>query len=513
MEKKGKERLMQELKGFVSEKLEVIWGNSGLKRLTNHKICHGMFQKAFEGHSNMHIQMKDLWYDGQDTWGPESEDEVLMVSCSLVTQEMLDYDNMMFKAMNDLEDEEYREAAREFYRPYLFGYVAEIRRDQYDKLLKLQERIRAVEKNETSPYLILRCCFAPQAGVSQIELSGYVIRSASPIMKKVKNLYIIEDPTVSRKKKKELIDTYELSASCQKDDRTFIDAISKHLPDDGLSTINAYKVGNGNCIYAQGAGCSGGFFYDIGFHYRHRPKMIAAGGCYSYRDTMKEIYSQDPAFFILSHWDMDHIAGSFGAHKDFLDCDWFAPDCADASLDARRLARYLDMKDHLFLAKRPEKGTASSGRMIGQVDKKRAAISYTFYMGGRVPCDSSASNCEGIVIKYTARRKRKRETTLMMGDVNYASFDLAQVASGASLFARTQIDYLIAPHHGSEHTDYQKIVDDASPQGTKVIICCTGKEKRRPDAEHKEKLKARFGDVRITEEATLLTDYSIKMRL
>lgn len=472
-----------------------------------------MFQKAFEGHSDIHIQMKDLWHDGQDSWGLAREDEILTVSCSLVTQEMLDYDSMMFKAMNDQEDEEYREVARELYRPYLFGYVAEIRRDQYDKLLELQKRIKAVEEYETSPYLLLKCGFTPQAGVSQIKLSGYVIRSASPIIKRIKDLYIyiIEDPAASRKQKKKLIDTYELSASCKKNDCAFINAISKRLPNDYLSTINAYKVGNGNCIYAQGAGCSSGFFYDIGFHYRHRPKKITAGGCYSYRDTMKEIYSKSPACFILSHWDMDHIAGCFGASTDFLDCDWFAPDCTDASLDARRLARYLNLKGHLFLVGRPGEGIASLGRTIGQVDKKGTAISYTFYMGGRAPCDSSAPNCEGIVIKYTDKRKKK--TVLMMGDVNYTSFDLAQTASRASLFAHTQIDYLVAPHHGSEHTDYEKIIDGASPHGTKAIICCTGKEKGRPDEEHKKRLKVRFDDVHITEEATLLTDYSIKICL
>lgn len=42
------------------------------------------------------------------------------------------------------------------------------------------------------------------------------------------------------------------------------------------------------------------------------------------------------------------------------------------------------------------------------------------------------------------------------------------------LFADTLIDYLIVPHHGSEHTDYNLITENKPIiKGAKAIICCT----------------------------------------
>ena len=250
------------------------------------------------------------------------------------------------------------------------------------------------------------------------------------------------------------------------------------------------------------------FFYDLGLHYRSRPPRTVSGRGrkYIYSSTMREIRQKDPSFVILSHWDMDHIAGNTAAKKSIFDKDWFAPDCQDACADAQRLAKYLHLKKHLFLASRD---AAHTGRMIGRPiqicgdsQPSQVLTDYRLYMGRKANCDTSRPNCEGIVIEYVDLTKGKR--VLMMGDVNYASFNLARAAIPPDpLFADMQIDYLIAPHHGSEHTDYEKITEGRAPKrGAMAIICCTNDTSiNRPNFDHKQELKKRFDKVYTTEEA------------
>ena len=554
MNEKGKKRFMMEVEEFVHTKLIKSPTSSyycdyestadyrcgkyksgyresrgeliDFRRPTNHKICQKMFCNALEDHSKLYIQMKDIRFD-EETFSHGSdeivdgnqflsgdENEIITLQCSLLTSQMLDYDIMMFRAMNDSQNDGYREEAQRFYRPYLFSYVAEIDRKNYERLRKLQRIIKGEsldEKDEPSLYLWLTCTFNQNFSANAINLDGYVVQSASRIKKRKEILYILENEKPSIKEIKRILNEYSLSNSCLKDDSTFIKAIESKLGDYHLSTIDVYKIGNGNCVYAQDKNKKAGFFYDIGFNYKHRPRKIAPGMTYSYVNTMRKICAKNPSFFILSHWDMDHIAGSFAARKDFFEKDWFAPDCYDACIDAIRLAKYLDLKKHLFLAKRPPRKGAWPGRLIGKIDVKSSTVpsiilaTYRLYMGNKDKCDKSRSNCEGIVIEYTDKTSGK--VVLMMGDVNYASFNNARAASKDPSFANTQIDYLIAPHHGSEHTDYKKITDSGKviKKGIKAIICCTNNDDQnvnRPNKEHRAELKRRFnGNVITTEEA------------
>ena len=82
----------------------------------------------------------------------------------------------------------------------------------------------------------------------------------------------------------------------------------------------------------------------------------------------------------------------------------------------------------------------------------------------------------------------------MMGDVNYASFDKARVNAGEPKIADSQIDYLIVPHHGSQHTAYKSLIKNkAIHKGKLAVICCTNDYKiNRPNKDHLKKLKKRF---------------------
>ena len=82
----------------------------------------------------------------------------------------------------------------------------------------------------------------------------------------------------------------------------------------------------------------------------------------------------------------------------------------------------------------------------------------------------------------------------MMGDVNYTSFNKARNNNQEPLVADSQIDYLIAPHHGSQHTDYKELTSGKSLlNGELAIICCTNDTHcNRPNLGHLNELKKRF---------------------
>lgn len=457
-------------------------------QLSNHEICHEMFWNAFRGRSRMYIQIQDLSSCASEFSNIQNKGENITLKCSLLTLQMLDYDFMMFRAMND-KDEEYREAALKHYRPYLFDYVVELNKNTYGELQRLQEKhIESNKKNERSPYLWMECAFDPDKNCTHVALDGYVVQSASDVTKIKTELSIIDSENVPIEMIKEYLDNYTISKYLKDDE--FIKLIKNNLGNNCLSSVDVYKIGNGNCVFAQEKHSDISFFYDIGFNYRHTPKKINKPGVtYSYCETMREIYAKKPSFVILSHWDMDHIAGSFAAKDELFEKDWFAPDCYDACISAKRLAKYLDSKKHLFLAQR-----CDTGRQIGCLHLPSAT--YKLYMGQKDSCDRSSKNCEGIVIEYTDTSKDK--TLLMMGDVNYASFNAAHNHS----FADTKIDYLIVPHHGSQHTAYNHITDSKKivKRGEMAVICCTDDPAiNRPNSAHRAELDKRFKRVYTTE--------------
>lgn len=488
-------------------------------QLTNHEICHEMFWNAFRGRSKLYIQMQDLRFDNDafshqedeaavsNRRNKEAKREVMTLQCSLLTLQMLNYDFMMFRAMGDMEDEGYREAAQRHYRPYFFSYVAEIDREKYKGLKKLQENCAELNRysldgEEQPPYLWFSCTFNPDVSVPHVDLSGYVVQSASNIEKIRADLKIIADEKTPRSTVNSILDSYKLQKSCIKDGDSFIRSIEGELGHAPLSTIDVYKIGNGNCVFGQSLKSGVSFFYDIGYNYRHLPQKIVPGVRYAYSSTMKEICKKNPSLVILSHWDMDHIAGSAAAKKSIFDINWFAPNCYDACLDAIRLAKYLNLKDHLFLVERHSRRKWSSH----QIDIKNSPASvtpqaiYRLYVGKKDKCDSSRRNCEGIVIEYIDISTAK--SVVMMGDVNYSSFNKARSETGEPLFADTQIDYLVVPHHGSVHTDYYRITENRNviKKGIKAIICCTNDpDTDRPNCEHRKELEKRF-EVCTTEE-------------
>jgi hypothetical protein len=464
-------------------------------QMTNHEICHQMFRNAFRGRTKMFIQMYNCMKSN-------IKEDIITVQCSLVTSQMLKYDQMMLKAMNDKNDNEYRNEVLKYYRPYFFSFIAEIKRSEYASIKKLHEKLYSKDRMDDS-YIWMQCSFLPPND-EHIKLSGYVAESASNFDKIKAELYLIKNKNLSQKEIDEILETYKIKSKCIREDREFIDFLEKKINNMPLLSIKAYRIGNGNCIFMRTGKKNKGFFYDIGFNCKHRPQKIKHGVTYNYSDTMKKIVNNKPNFIVLSHWDMDHIAGISATRKDFLDVDWFAPDCFDACLDAKRLALFLSMKDHLILADRKQGGRLIGGVIEISSTKKEKIGQYKFYIGEKSGCDFSYPNCEGIVIEYTCFFGGQKKVILMMGDVNYASFNKARQNSGELEIADTHIDYLVVPHHGSGHTDYIKLTDGRhfKTKVGKAIICCINDvQSDRPNKKHLEVLEERFAEVVATEGA------------
>ena len=101
---------------------------------------------------------------------------------------MINYDNFMFSAMRYTENENYKNAAIKHYRPYFFSFIAEINRNEYEDIKKVQIKLIEAEKNELpseedeSPYIWMECILDTYIR-DGININGYVLQSASNIEK------------------------------------------------------------------------------------------------------------------------------------------------------------------------------------------------------------------------------------------------------------------------------------------------------------------------------------------
>lgn len=495
---------------------------------THHEVCDKMFENVFQGKSKVFIQMPDLREREFSEYDKYTDNQKsILLQCSLLTLPMLHYDRMMLSAIPNNRDDY-------GYRPYFFSFIAEINRNEFQRLQDIQNQISSNNKvKDEDSYFWTECTFVPDerfdsnSGYSRnnslnnlsyydtgdslhFRLNGYVIQSiiqdstldkqvnqnARPVKTIKKPLYILSGTGISLNDIKLIVDTYEIPKACEKDDK-FNWLIKDKIGNRMVSYVDVYRIGNGNCVFVKIEDNDEGFFYDIGFNCKQRLREIEDGRTDNYFQIIQEIVKNKPSFFILSHWDLDHILGISAANENYFTVDWFAPDCYDACIEAKRLAKYLDVKNHLFRVKR--KDSLKNGRLIGapikiKNSKNQIIGQYKLYMGEKSGCDSSYSNCEGIVIEYTDFKSGEEKVFLMMGDVYYASFDKARVNAGEPKIADSQIDYLIVPHHGSQHTAYKSLIKNkAIHKGKLAVICCTNDYKiNRPNKDHLKKLKKRF---------------------
>lgn len=495
---------------------------------THHEVCDKMFENVFQGKSKVFIQMPDLREREFSEYDKYTDNQKsILLQCSLLTLPILHYDRMMLSAIPNNRDDY-------GYRPYFFSFIAEINRNEFQRLQDIQNQISSNNKvKDEDSYFWTECTFVPDerfdsnSGYSRnnslnnlsyydtgdslhFRLNGYVIQSiiqdstldkqvnqnARPVKTIKKPLYILSGTGISLDDIKLIVDTYEIPKACEKDDK-FNWLIKDKIGNRMVSYVDVYRIGNGNCVFVKIEDNDEGFFYDIGFNCKQRLREIEDGRTDNYFQIIQEIVKNKPSFFILSHWDLDHILGISAANENYFTVDWFAPDCYDACIEAKRLAKYLDVKNHLFRVKR--KDSLKNGRLIGapikiKNSKNQIIGQYKLYMGEKSGCDSSYSNCEGIVIEYTDFKSGEEKVFLMMGDVNYASFDKARVNAGEPKIADSQIDYLIVPHHGSQHTAYKSLIKNkAIHKGKLAVICCTNDYKiNRPNKDHLKKLKKRF---------------------
>lgn len=509
--------IQMELKGKTELNLDEYKNLPDQLQMNNHEICHEMFRNAYRGFVNTYIEMPNPRKFEGDCY-TKTSDGSIHLTCSLITSQTLHYDEMIFSAIHDSNHPENKEKAIKFYRPYLFGYVVTLSKDQVEQIVKLEKVLQRsfVSQADTNlkdyfaNYVVLHCSFVkPKNNEAVITLDGYVIQSASQIKKVAMPLYIFANTKnltfPSPKTAATYWTAYDICNKAKVTDTEFSDLLESYLKSIPISQVIIYKIGNGNCIYVENGKNKQGFFYDIGFHLGQNPSKNKQKKNFNYVSAIDKAKKQTPSFVFLSHWDMDHITGHYEMRKKIYDVNWFAPSCENISVNAKRAASYLYLKGNLYTAARPSGTGGRHARLIGRTIavKDSAGIplaAYEFYIGEFVcGVNDTFANSEGIVIKYDDCITQK--TLLMMGDVNYKAFNAARTHALKKSFAKTKIDYLVAPHHGSKHTAYS-LITEGSPvlNGERAVFCCNNSGKDRPNDEHRKELEKRFQDVTTTED-------------
>lgn len=482
-------------------------------KYTNHTICHELFKDIYDGRgSQLYIEIDlNIFCVGNDDSFTEVNDNNFMCS-SLISRELLEYDSFAFSYMQ--QRNKGRESSRTFYRPFIFNYVSQIDKNQ---LKKIKQLVRQYENPINESKILVPCTFQNNRNNTEIKLEGFVQESASATQKYKHDLFICNVDMTDYKQFINMYNqTYDFDKSPVVSDCDFEQKLSVDM-NDSLTAIQIYKIGNANCVFAYGNNMS--FFFDIGLNSKHSANALYHNKNYTYRKSMRMIAGNNPNFVILSHWDIDHIAGVSYMSKKIFNKHWYAPDCYDACLDAKRLAMFLNFKGNLILAKRKEEKARKIANIIVNTSQNMSD-SYSLYMGKGPSADNRAANCEGIVIEYCRSASSTQQiNTLLMGDVNYKAFNNARINEKEAKFCDSNIDYLIVPHHGSHYTNYEEINNNNNQAGAnsynvnkEAIICCINNTATfRPDKDHLNELIRRFGykNVMTTEEIDSANYYRI----
>ena len=397
------------------------------------------------------------------------------VKASIITNSMLQYDSMIFWL---LEDGELRNAVETFYRPYFVEYLIDIKSIDQRFIHELLDR-----GNETN---IFRCQFAEDNVVDERAVQGYLVSSASPIVLKGKKLVI--NDKLNDKEKEILEDTYKIKGKYCSSGAEVIRTLQNIFPNVLFNKARIYKVGNGNSIYIYGKsnGKRRRLLYDIGIDYGTTIYRDSSKMKKEYQPAVNSIRNLQPHAVIISHWDSDHYMGCVYARKEIFNCKWIAPDFEKASKNAKRLGKYMYLRNKLLML-------SNDNPMHFRINNKKTE----FYLckGKKKDSHITKQNCEGIAVSLCNRiGKNNRVKVLMQGDVPYKS-----MPAGANFSGNNPYDYLIVPHHGSEMD--VSLLRSSRKNGI-AVISCNGKGNKRPFKAHADALKKCYQEVILTESAS-----------
>ena len=235
--------------------------------------------------------------------------------------------------------------------------------------------------------------------------------------------------------------------------------------------INVYKVGDGNCNYIY-IGKSR-VLYDIGYNIHSWPKQNINECIYKPYVCASRRFK--PSIVIISHWDLDHFIGCAYANKALFEVPWIVKESNDKiAVSAQRLIKYLYIKGILYF--------------YNNINNNNNNSFIKIHIGKGKDKDVSKANCEGIyvVIEYDGKK------ALLTGDVPYKCMN-----------HESDIIFMVAPHHGGKMEYIDDFFNNCNRDKVKkiAIFSTNGENKNRPDVGHKNYLLDNGFKTDITESA------------
>lgn len=466
----------------------------------HHCICNSIF-KEIEQSKNSETP---FWIriDHDDSWGQEQGGELRefesgdYIRLTMLSESALEYDKIIFAELSRLEDASNEGWIRGGYRPFFMDYYIEaysLDDRRRDFLRRMKREAEGGEQNGEQEYESngwYRAYFTDgdgSAGEGGVLFYGAYAFSASPVYYKKRKL-MVETKKLDPKIAKEINSTYQVPVEHIVLDQVIEDWLKTFLKGVVFRSAQVYKVGNGNCICFCGGSAKREMrlLYDVGFDEHIAVKEKVSSMPFSYQPALRSIRRINPDCVIISHWDADHYKACAYCNKKLFECMWIAPYCGDASTNAKRLAKYLQLIGKIKFVER-SRAREIVVPLIGNSILR-------LYVGTKKSGERlTAANCEGIAVRYDNGITR----CLMQGDVPYLC-----LPPQANLGGGNHYDYLVAPHHGSK-MNLSSLAPQQNKQGNAVICCNNNKSKvrYRPAAEHLKALQGCYAAVEVTENA------------
>ncbi len=433
----------------------------------HNKICKEMFDQIVNG-EDLFVYIDSFESDNNESpyFAPfinaskEAGEAIDNLYCSIVTQNMIEYDNLMFGLLSDSA-----ENGNVFYRPYYSGFVIPIDKNGQAKgRYNSDDRnykhiIEQIERNGNKG-VWFKAQFSSDMhdndGAPYVE--GYLLTAASPskwLKGKLELKEIYPDDTEIEKDYKKLINDNKYT-----DKKEVEHLLKKYI--GKISNTMIYNIGHGNFITFNNDNNKTKIIYDIGLPYQGSEETVNK----DYNCTCKKIENINSKIVIISHWDEDHYCGAYNNEKNLFNIPWIVTGYAiKGKSNAKRIMLYLNSINKLYMIKRAiDDNSVLGDPLIADVSDKN--IIFQLYRGESIN-KSNNVNSNGIAIRIIYNNNNN--STLMCGDIPYKCLPDSII--------KKEYKYVVIPHHASNMSkqDYDKL--DSITKIEYSFICVNGTEK------------------------------------
>lgn len=465
-----------------------------LHKNIHHCICEAMFNEIRNGESVY------VFIDDYEKYKPDENDYLSVfknvehiekgdeivdyLSCSVVSEKILEYDRLMFENLNEGNYHAYRPYAIEFIIPvYKSGKISGVPFDINE--------IKKYTNENGEPFWFEAQISAEKPDSAYIE--GELLTSANPIT--LSDVILKYKGVLSPEKVKDIEIAYKNYIAVSKHGSVDLDKVlvgtnlNKKLAGININQANVFNIGHGNFIALKDKKNKyrAHIIYDIGLTYRTSFKNFKKYLAYDY---IKNIQTD---MVIISHWDRDHYMASFENTNNIFDVPWIVPECCEVrgKINARRIICYLNIRHLVYMIDR----SSSPNRPVVSVNFNNG-LTMEIYRGEGKDSKITQINCEGLALKFESKDK----TTLMCGDVPYICLK--------DLFEYKDITYLIVPHHASEMSNGSyDVLDKVNNKIEDAVICANAS--KAIGKSHYSNLRSKANNIIFTPNVSLSYDFDL----